>query len=580
MTKISTVDELKSYIAPITVYEDYLKLSAKGRRRLALCPFHKEKTPSFSVDTDSGLFYCFGCHKGGDVIKFIEEIERCSFEEAISILARKAGVELERSGRYNETGGEDGKKREKLLNLLSFAAGYYRECLAGSPEGSPVKRYIREREIPENAVNELQLGYAPERSSLISGIIRAGFTKEEAVEAGVLKESKRGEYFEYFRDRLMFPIIDVGGRVVGFGGRTIGKDEPKYLNTPETAVFRKRDLLYGLNFSRDSIRQEDRGVLVEGYMDFLSLYARGVRCVAASLGTALTPSQAALMKRYSHTVVLLYDTDEAGQAAMERALPILLGQGLKVKIALMEGAKDPDECVKSIGAERFRELLDRSEPFFRHILGRFRARDLGSVEEKLKFLDYAAPHLSSIPDPIEREAFINEFSERTGLKKSLVVEKIDKKGPAPKPSEQPAEEEISLSVSEHVLVKAALSGNNDFMKKLLEIPPKLLDSMASGRLLRKKLEGTYITDEKELKLEAFVKNSCHEVQSVDDIDGAVYSLEKELLEKNRREVTLRLRESREKGDRELEEIYTRELLAIVNEAKNIQNTRFGSLKGD
>lgn len=579
MTKISTVDELKAYIAPITVYEDYLKLSAKGRRRLALCPFHKEKTPSFSVDSDSGLFYCFGCHKGGDVIKFIEEIERCSFEEAISILARKAGVELERSGRYNESGGEEGKKREKLLKLLSFTAGHYRECLAGSPPGSPVRKYVTRREIPENAVNELQLGYAPERGGLISGLLKAGFSKEEAVEAGILRESRRGEYFEYFRDRLMFPIIDVGGRVVGFGGRTIGQDEPKYLNTPETPVFRKRDLLYGLNFSRDTIRQEDRCVLVEGYMDFLSLYARGIRCVAASLGTALTPSQAALMKRYSGTVVLLYDTDEAGQAAMERALPILLGQGLDVKIALMEDAKDPDECVRNIGVERFRELLDRAAPFFRHILGRFRARDLTGVEEKLKFLDYAAPHLSAIPDPIEREAFINEFSERVGLKKSLVVEKVGKTGRTQSPVEA-TEEELHLPVSEQVVLKAALSGNLEFTRQLLETPSRLIGSMSTGGLLRKILDGSEITDGQELKLIAFVKNSCHEVQNVRDIQGALYSLEKELLEKNRREITIKLKESREKGDRELEEIYTRELLAIVNEAKNIQNTKFGSVKGE
>lgn len=578
MTKISTIDELKSYVAPITVYEDYLKLSQRGKRRLALCPFHKEKTPSFSVEAESGLFYCFGCHKGGDVIKFIEEIERCSFEEAVSILARKAGVEYARAGR--EAGSEEGKKRERLCALLSFVSDFYRECLKNSPESSPVRQYIRKRDIPEAAVKELLLGYAPERSGLISALLKAGFSKEEAVEAGMLRESKRGEYFEYFRDRLMFPIVDVGGRVVGFGGRTIGQDEPKYLNTPETPVFRKRDLLYGLNFSRDSIRKEDRGVLVEGYMDFLSLYARGIRNVAASLGTALTPSQAGLLKRYSSNLVLLYDTDDAGRAAMERALPILLGQGLNVKVAVMEGSKDPDEYIRKSGEEGFRELLDGSESFFRHILGRFGGRESSSVEDKVKFLDFAAPHLAAIPDPIEREAFINELSERIGLKKSLVVEKIEKTGGPPRPEEQAGGADISLSVSEHVLVKAALSGNIEFTKKLLDITPKLLDSMTSGRFLRKKLDGAEITDEGELKLEAFVKNSCHEVQSVEDIEGAIYSIEKELLEKNRKEITMRLRESQEKGDAELVEIYTRELLAIVNEAKNIQNTKFGSFKGD
>jgi len=578
MTKISTIDELKSYLAPITVYEDYLKLSPKGKRRLALCPFHKEKTPSFSVESESGLFYCFGCHKGGDVIKFVEEIERCSFEEAVSILARKAGVEYSRSGSASES--EDGRKREKLCRLLALVSDFYRDALRNAGPDSPVRRYIRGREIPETAVKELLLGYAPERSGLISAIMKAGFSKEEAVEAGILRESRKGEYFEYFRDRLMFPIVDLGGRVVGFGGRTIGSDEPKYLNTPETPIFRKRDLLYGLNFSRDAIRKEDRSVLVEGYMDFLSLFARGVRNVAASLGTALTPSQGALLKRYSNSVVLLYDADDAGQAAMERALPILLGQGLSVKIAVMEGAKDPDECVRKIGGEKFRELLDGSGSFFRHILRKFTARGTGSVEEKMAFLDYAAPHLSAIPDPIEREAFIIELSERIGLKKSLVAEKVEKTGGVPRQSETVEGGEISLPVSEHVIVKAALSGNLDFTRKLLDMPPKLLDSMVAGSLVRQILEGREVAGEKEKRLEAFARNSCHEVRGVEDVLGAIYSLEKELLERNRKEITLKLRESQERGDRELVEVYTRELLAIVNEAKIIQNNRFGSVKGE
>jgi DNA primase len=578
MTKITTVDELKAILSPVAVYEDYIKLSQRGKKRLALCPFHKEKTPSFSVDSESGLFYCFGCHKGGDVIKFVEEVERCSFQEAISILARKAGVEYSRTS--HEAGNEDGLKKEKLCRLLGFASDFYRESLKNAPGGSAVKRYIEKRAISEDAATQISLGYAGDKGGLISGIIKAGFSKEDAVEAGILRESRTGEYFEYFRERLMFPIFDLGGRVIGFGGRTLGNDEPKYLNTPETALFRKREILYGLNFGREAVRKEDYSVLVEGYMDFLSLFSRGIKNVAASLGTALTPSQSALLKRYSNNVILLYDTDNAGKAAMERALPILLGQGLNVKIAVMEDSKDPDECVRKIGEEKFRELLAGSEPFFKYTLNQFRNRSFANVDDKIKFLDYVAPNLSSIPDPIEREAYINELSERINLKKSLIVEKIEKTGKSAVQTEISDSRDEDLSVSEHVVVKAALSENPEFTKKLLEIPPKVLDSMKSGSLLRKILGGKEISDETELKLKAFVKNSCHEVQNIQDIQGALYSLEKELLEASRKEITQKLRDSHEKGETELVEIYTRELLAIVNEAKNIQNNKFGVIKGE
>jgi DNA primase len=578
MTKLTTVDELKAFIAPIAVYEDYLKLSQRGKRRLALCPFHKEKTPSFSVDGDSGLFYCFGCHKGGDVIKFVEEIEGCTFEEAVSLLARKAGVEFARSG--HEKGSEEGLKRERLSKLLACASDFYRESLRSAPEGSAVKKYMEKRGISESSAKELLLGFAGEKGGLMSRLLKSEFKKEEAVDAGLFKLGSRGEYYEYFRERLMFPIFDISGRIIGFGGRTIGSDEPKYLNTPETVLFRKREILYGLNFSRDSIRKEDCSVLVEGYMDFLSLYSRGIKNVAASLGTALTSAQSALLKRYSNKVVLLYDSDNAGKAAMERALPILLAQGLEVNIAVLENAKDPDECICRVGEAKFRELLAGADSFFDHILKQVKSRSFLNVEERIKFLDYAAPSISAIPNPIQREAYVSELSERIHLKKSLIVEKIEKSAGGAVQNELIDSNGETLSISEHILIKAALAGDINFTRALLEISPKVLDSLTCGPLLKEILDGKEIQSDRELKLQAFVKNSCHEIQNIQDLQGAIYSLEKEMLEKSRKEITLKLRESQEKGEEELVEIYTRELLAIVNEAKNIQNSKFGAVKGD
>ncbi len=573
MNRITSVEELKALLSPLAIYEDYLHLSQRGRRRSALCPFHKEKTPSFFVDTESGLFYCFGCHKGGDIIKFIEEIEKCSFEEAVSILARKAGVEFSRNRNQKETA--EGKQREKLIQILSLSLKHFRESLKNAQENSPVKKYILERKINKQAIEELFLGYSGERGKLISLLLKEGFRKDECATAGILQEGKNGEYYEYFRERLIFPIFDLQNRAVGFGGRTLIGEEPKYLNTRETPVFRKRELLYGLNLSKDEIRKENRVILVEGYMDFLSLYTRGIKNCVASLGTSLTSTQASLLKRYTNNVVLVYDFDEAGKSAMERALPILLGQDLDVSIALVPEGKDPDEAIKLIGADEYKKRIENSMTFLEFIFYKYSKSNFISLEDKLKFLDDVAQNIAEINDPIKRDAYLNELSDRTGVKKGLITEKIEKMGKIHSVDRNLLnEKEFEIPEGEQLLIKALLSANNDYIKKILSIPEEVIQYLKTSSIITKLLNGIEITDELESRILAFVNNSCHDINGIKNLEGVIYRLKKDFLEKKRRELTAKLKEAKARGDNDLADIILRELSSTVaNEAKNIENIR-------
>ncbi|MEJ2421239.1 MAG: DNA primase [Acidobacteriota bacterium] len=343
MGSIRNVQELKALLDPVAIYGDYVRLQRRGRRAFGLCPFHREKTPSFSVDVESGLFYCFGCHKGGDLIQFIQEIEACTFQEAAELLAGKAGATLSFHPGKSPPGTD---KKETLRKVIKAAEEYYRACLEGAAPGSPVQQYMKQRGIDSATAAELGLGYAPPGGGVLAALRRGGARVEDAAEAGlVFEKGRRGEYRERFRNRLMFPILDNMGRTVGFGGRTLGDDSAKYLNSPENPVFQKRDLLYGLSWTKDEIRKTRTAVFVEGYMDFLALYRAGFRNAAATLGTSLTSAQAALIKRYADRVLLSYDSDNAGLEAARRAILPLLAQGLKIHIVKLPAGKDPDECI-------------------------------------------------------------------------------------------------------------------------------------------------------------------------------------------------------------------------------------------
>ena len=348
------LDELTARNPIEDVVGQYVTLKRSGANMFGLCPFHGEKTASFSVAPDKGIYYCFGCHKGGSVINFQMEIEGLSYPDAVRALAKRVGMEVPEVEQFQSRY----RQQERLWALHKEAARYFHSCLY-APVGKAALDYALGRGMPKATLTRFGIGYAPDSwTGLVDAMRKKGYTDQELRDSGLVTVSqKNGNLFDRFRDRLMFPIIDVRGNVIGFGGRIMGNDKSgaKYLNSPETMIFNKRKNLFALNLAKKS--KLGYLILVEGYMDAIALHQYGFDCAVASLGTALTEDGAALLSRYTEQVVLIYDGDTAGQNATKRAIPILEKAGLQVKVLQMRDAKDPDEFLKKFGADRFKLLL-------------------------------------------------------------------------------------------------------------------------------------------------------------------------------------------------------------------------------
>ena len=349
------LDELNNRNPIEDVVGQYVTLTRKGSNLFGLCPFHSEKTPSFSVAPDKGIYYCFGCHKGGGAVNFIMEIESLSYPDAVRFLAKRAGLEVPEDEAYQS----QYQKQERLWALCKDAARFFHQKLL-EPCGEQARAYIIKRGLSKATVTRFGLGFSPnEWSSLLDTMTGKGYSREEILEAGLAVSGKNGGMYDRFRNRLMFPIIDIRGNIIGFGGRVMDDSTPKYLNSPETLIFNKRKNLFALNIAKKS--KQGRIILTEGYMDAISLHQYGFDCAVASLGTSLTEEHANILAKYTDQVVLTYDGDEAGQNATRRAIPMLEKTGIQVKVLRMQGAKDPDEFLKKYGADRFSLLLDQSE---------------------------------------------------------------------------------------------------------------------------------------------------------------------------------------------------------------------------
>lgn len=382
------------------VVGEYVALTKRsGQNLFGLCPFHSEKTPSFSVSPSKQIYHCFGCGKGGSVINFIMEIERLSFPEAVEFLAKRAGMAVPEED-YDPNRG----RRERLLKLNREAARFFYEQLS-TPEGEAAKAYMRKRQISPKVATNFGLGYAPDSwEALTHEMKKRGYTQRELVDAGLAKVGRTGGAYDIFRGRLMFPVIDVRGNVVAFSGRILGDGEPKYLNSPDTPVFSKSHNLFGLNLAKKS--KAGYIILVEGNVDVVSLHQAGFDSAVASLGTSLTNEQARLLSRYTKSVVICYDADSAGRKAAQRAIPILEKLELAVRVVTVPEGKDPDEFIKAKGPEAFRALIEDSENGVEFRLQRAaEGFDLESDNGKVGYLKAAADVISTLPDPVTREVY-------------------------------------------------------------------------------------------------------------------------------------------------------------------------------
>ncbi len=415
------IDELVARSDIVDVVSDYVSLSPKGGSYWGLCPFHGEKTASFHVLPDRQLYHCFGCSKGGGVVSFVMELENLPYLDALRLLAKRAGMEFP-EGDLDESGR---RRRTRLLELNKQAARYFHSQLH-SPAGREGLDYLRGRGLSKGIMTRFGLGFAPESwDSLTKAMTAKGFGKADLLDAGLAVSGKKGGVYDRFRNRVMFPIIDLRGDVIGFGGRVLGDGTPKYLNSPDTPVFNKSRNLFALNLAKTT--KLGRIVLTEGYMDTISLYQAGFDCAVASLGTALTPDHAKLLSRFTKEVVICYDADSAGVQAANRAIPLLEKTGLKVRVLRVNGAKDPDEFLRKYGPDAFARLLDQSENYVEYNLGQLKSKyDLTDPVQKTEFARAAAEMLAGLDSPVEREVYAGQLSELTGVGKEALLQEIQR----------------------------------------------------------------------------------------------------------------------------------------------------------
>ena len=436
----SFIDEVVERNPIEDVVSQYVTLTRKGGNLFGLCPFHSEKTASFSVKPEKGIYYCFGCHKGGGAINFIMDVESLTYPDAVRFLAKRAGLEVPEDESYRS----QYRYQERLWGLCKEAARFFRTKLFESC-GEQARAYIVKRALSESTVKRFGLGFAPDEwGSLMDAMTAKGYTKQELLDAGLAVKSQKGTIYDRFRNRLMFPIIDIRGNVIGFGGRVMDDSTPKYLNSPETIIFNKRKNLFALNVAKKS--RQGRIILTEGYMDAIALHQYGFDCAVASLGTSLTEEHANILAKYTEEVVLTYDGDEAGQNATRRAIPMLEKTGIKVKVLRMQGAKDPDEFLKKYGADRFAVLLDQSENQAEYQLESLRRKyDLTLDEQRVEFLSKAAALVSSFPSAVQREIYGARAAEWAGISEQAMKVEIGKAYKRRVAAEKKKQESIDLA---------------------------------------------------------------------------------------------------------------------------------------
>ncbi|MCI2061170.1 MAG: DNA primase [Eubacteriaceae bacterium] len=398
----NTIDEIKNRCDIVDIIGRVVSLKKTGSNFKGLCPFHNEKTPSFVVSEDKQIFTCFGCGATGDVISFVQKYDNLEFMEAVEKLAAECGVTID-----NDYDGDSGE-REMLYKINREAAKYFYMSFRSGE--NPGKKYMEKRGISEEILKKFGIGYADDRwESLFDYLTGLGFPAEKMIKLGLISQSK-GKYYDKYRNRVMFPIINTSGKVIGFGGRAIGDAMPKYLNSQESSIFMKKNNLYGLNLTRQEISKENCAILVEGYMDVIGLYQGGVRNVSASLGTALTENQAKLLTRYTKNVVLSYDADDAGRAAALRGIEILNNQKCRVKVLHVTDGKDPDEFIKKQGRNEFLKLVDGALPYADYrIASAARKYDTDTAEGRLDFIKEAVAVLRSL-SPVEADMYVKKLA--------------------------------------------------------------------------------------------------------------------------------------------------------------------------
>jgi DNA primase len=417
---MDVVEQIRQVANIVDIASQYTTLRQRGKKHVGLCPFHSEKDPSFTVDSDKQLFHCFGCGTGGDIFSLVMEKENFSFPEAVRFLAEKYNIPLpEKKSRSPKAL----KLEEQLYKISEGALAFFRKNLYNTEEGRKALSYLQKRRIPEKIIQELKIGYAMNSWDALLKYFQAKKINPQLLEkAGLVlhRQNKEG-YYDRFRGRIIFPIFTLSGKVVAFGGRTIFDDNPKYLNSPDTPIYTKGKLLFGLNVTKDVIRERELAFLVEGYTDFVALYKADIKNLVASLGTALTPDQVSLARRFSQELYVCYDGDDAGQKAALRAVTLGFAQGLRIKVMILPKGQDPDSFIEKQGKEAFLKLAGMSLDGLQYLIHRESTpEDLKIPEKKAKIARRIIPVLDSIPDPVVRSDYVKQACEALSLDENMV----------------------------------------------------------------------------------------------------------------------------------------------------------------
>jgi len=423
-------DKVKQQADIVRVVGEYVRLKKTGQNFTGLCPFHSEKTPSFAVHPVRQIYHCFGCGVGGDVFQFVMEMEKCPFPEAVRTVAEKCGIAIPAPRERSPEEKRENQQRTALVEMHREAAAFFRKQLEGTLEGKAARAYLEDRGLDGDAMARFGLGYAPSAGDALLRHLKQKYPEKQIDVSGLVSRDQGGKLFDRFRRRIMFPIANESGKIVAFGGRALGDDLPKYLNSPETPIYSKSNILYHLDRAKEAMRRQDFAVLVEGYMDAIAVARAGVSNMVASCGTSLAEPQVKLLGRFTRHVVVNYDPDAAGQAATERSLGLLLEQNFEVRVlALPEidgKPADPDTFITKKGAAAYAELLKQAPEYVDYLIARARQMDLTSGEGKLRALNFLMPHVQRIPSGLLRSEWATRIAQQLRIDEPVLREALRK----------------------------------------------------------------------------------------------------------------------------------------------------------
>ena len=406
----SFADRVKQQADIVRVIGEYVRLKKSGQNFSGLCPFHQEKTPSFSVSPVKQMYYCFGCGKGGDVFQFVMELEKSPFPEAVRTVAEKCGIAIPKPRERSPEERRENQQRTALVDMHREAAAFFAKHLLQSPEGKAALGYLEDRGLDHEAITRFGLGFAPSGGDALCRALKSKFAEKDLEVSGLAGRDQSGRFYDRFRRRIMFPISNEAGKVIAFGGRAMGDDMPKYMNSPETPIYSKSTVLYHLDRAKEALRHSDFAVLVEGYMDAIAVARAGIGNVVASCGTSLAESQIKLLSRFTQRIVVNYDPDTAGQAATERSLTLLLEKEFDVRVLALPGGADPDKFIKEKGVDAYAKLLVQSPPYLDYLIGRARLMDRTTAQGKVAALNFLMPYVQRLPNRLLRSEWATRIS--------------------------------------------------------------------------------------------------------------------------------------------------------------------------